>query len=126
MKKILLAIALFIIMGCNTDKPDPIIGTWALVDIIAYRPITGEKLSAAADIKTWTFHESGSAYVNGSTPMTYTIDGKYLSLTYVNSGRTITYEIVELTESTLKVYSFTPPNQYQDGVELWFTFTKMP
>lgn len=82
-------------------------------------------LSGTTDVKTWTFQESGSAYINGSTPLTYAIRGKRLIHTYVNTGVKKEYQIDELSESTLKVYFPFVPGAYQDAMHQWYTFTRM-
>ena len=125
MRKILLIIFLFSFIGCSKEMPNPIVGTWALVDYTAINVRTGEKMSASTDVKTWTFKDGGSAYINGSTPLTYTINDRYLTISYVSSGKEIVYEIEELTTTTLKVYWYFVPGKYQYGMDEWYTFTKM-
>ena len=82
-------------------------------------------VSGQTDVKTWTFLESGSAYINGSTPIIYTINGKFLTHSYMNKELEIVYEIEELSSTTLKVYWYRVPGKYQDGMDNWYTFTKM-
>ena len=120
-----MTILLFTLIGCTKENQDPIIGTWALIDYTAINVRTMKKMSASTDVKTWTFHETGTAYINNATPLTYTINGKYLTLSYVNTGREIVYEIEELSDSRLKVYWYFVPGQYQDGMDQWYTFIKM-
>ena len=127
MKKIFIAFSLLFIIACSkeTETPNPLLGTWALVDFTAIYTSTGNKTTASTDVETWTFQDYGSAYVNGGTPIQYTLDGKYLSMTYVTTGVHNTYFIEVLTESTLKVYWKFPRNEHQEEMDLWYTFTKM-
>lgn len=126
MKRILIMfIGVLLIVGCSKETNNQILGTWALVEYTAINVRTGECLKAETDVKTWTFTKGGSAYVNGSTPLTYTINGKYLTTKYLKTGREIVYEIVELSKSKLKVYWYAAPGKYQDGTDMWYTFTKM-
>ena len=53
----------FLVVSCNKDIPNPIIGTWALVDYTAYSTESGRKLNPATGVESWTFRKSGSAYV---------------------------------------------------------------
>lgn len=124
MKKIIVLLLLVLAIGCSKDAPD-IVGTWALKDFTAINARTGEKLNGATDVKTWTFNREGSAYVNGNIPMTYTMNGKYLSLVNVNTGNEMVYEVEELSLYTLKVYWYAMPGKYQDGTDCWYTFSKM-
>lgn len=124
-KRLLIALSLLIVVGCNKDTYNSILGTWALVDYTAINVRTGEKLNAITDVKTWTFCDSGSAYINGSTPITYTINDRFLTFKYINTGKEFVYEIEDLTESILKVYFYFVPGRYQDGMDQWYTFTKM-
>ena len=125
MKRILIAISLLFVVGCSKDDSQRIVGTWALVDYTAINVRTGKVMSSATDVQTWTFYDSGSAYVNGATPLTYYIMGKHLTITYVNSGLEVVYEIEELSETNLKVYWYFVPGKYQDGMDNWYTFIKM-
>lgn len=122
-KRILFVVLLLIAAGCEKDQQDLIVGTWALIDYTVIDNNTGEEVLGGTDVETWTFNNAGSAYVNGSTPMTYTIEEKHLTITYVSSGTRIRYDIEELTHSTLKVHWFVPSGQY--GFDDWYTFTRM-
>ena len=125
MKRILMMLlGVLLVVGCSKETQNPIVGKWALVDYTAINVRTGKKMSASTDVKTWTFRDGGSAYINGSTPLTYTINDKYLTISYVSSGKEIVYEIEELTTTTLKVYWYFVPGKYQDGMDEWYTFTK--
>ena len=123
--RIILALSLLLICACGKMKPNPIVGTWALVDYTHVNIRTGKMVSGQTDVKTWTFLESGSAYINGSTPITYTINDRFLTFKYINTGKEFVYEIEDLTESTLKVYFYFVPGRYQDGMDQWYTFKKM-
>ncbi len=124
-KKIVLAISILLICGCSKERPNPIVGTWALVDYTYVNIRTGKKSTGSTNVKTWTFKDSRSAYINGSTPLTYAIKGKCLIHTYINTGMVKEYQIEELSESTLKVYFPFVPGPYQDALHQWYTFTRM-
>ena len=126
MRKILLFLLVAVVIGCTKDTlSKQILGNWALVDYTCVNARTNNQMSAATDVKMWTFTNSGSAYVNGSTPLTYTLNGKRLSVTYVNNGKVIDYDIEELSSTTLKVYWFEKMGKNQDNLHCWYTFTKM-
>lgn len=128
MKRVLeMLLCILLLAGCSTKEamPDPILGTWALVEYTYLNYRTGKMSSGKTDVETWIFKEGGTAYVNGATPLTYTLVGNILTMTYVSSGKEIVYEIEELTTTTLKVYWYFVPGKYQDGMDEWYTFTKM-
>jgi len=119
MKRIIFILMFFLVVSCSKDIPNPIVGTWALVDYTAYSTELGRKLNAATGVESWTFRKSGSAYVNGGTPMSYEVNGNTLSLYNLKMKTTQYYQIEELTEYTLKVY------WRATSSDNWYTFTKM-
>lgn len=128
MKRVLeMLLCILLLAGCSTkeEKPDPIVGTWALVEFTHLNYRTGKMLSGKTDVETWIFKEGGTAYVNGATPLTYTLIGNILTMTYVKSGTEKVYIVEELTEATLRVRWDTPNTQASDGGKDWYTFTKM-
>lgn len=126
MKRILIILlGILLVVGCSKETPNPIVGTWALYDYGVTNARTGKALTASTDVKTWTFNESGSAYINGSIPLTYVIKDNILVLTYVRSGKEQSYKIVELNDHYLEVEWTTIPGKYQDPSEWWYCFSKM-
>lgn len=126
MRKVLVALLLAAAIGCTKDFPsEMIVGDWALVEYFVTNDKTGTQVSATTDVKLWTFHKSGSAYVNGATPLTYTISGKRLRLIYVNNGNEANYEIWTLSPTNLEVYWHTNVPYVNYGYNHWYTFTKM-
>lgn len=119
MKRILLLLSLFFVIACEKEGKDLIFGTWALVDYTVIDTKTGKEVSGGTDVKTWMFNDAGSAYVNGGTPLTYKINGDHLTITYVNTGNTVKYDIEELTKSTLRVY------WHSSWYDNWYKFSRM-
>lgn len=123
----LLAILAMFVVGCQKES-DPILGVWALVDYQCY--INGHQTLASTDVKTWTFKEGHVGYINSNTPIEHNTNGVFLTLTYVKSGKSMTYEIQELTDNMLQVYWNKPkiyikPGDYLDGSDNIYIFKKM-
>ena len=128
MKRVLeMLLCILLLAGCSTkeEKPDPIVGTWALLEYthLSYR--TGKMTSWKADVETWIFKEGGTAYIDGATPLTYTLIGDILTITHVKTGKETVYIVEELTETSLRFRLDIPSTQVSDGGKYWYTFTKM-
>ena len=125
MKRILMMLlGVLLVVGCSKETQNPIVGKWALVDFSSTNKRTGQLHTASTDVKMWTFEESGSAYINGATPATYTIKDNNLVFKFP-SGKEASYKILRLDEQNLEVTWTTIPEKYQDPSEWWYCFTKM-
>ena len=125
MKRILMIIGIILVAGCSKNANNLIVGTWAMVDFSVTNLRTGEKVNGKTDIKMWTFNENGYAFKNGSTPLTYVLNGGHLTFTYLNSGNKQSFDVLKLNDKNLEVTWTSTPGAYQDASEWWYCFAKM-
>ena len=128
MKRLALILILALcVAGCTKDERQ-IQGVWALIDYQCF--MNGSQTLASTDIKTWTFKKDGIGYINGETPIEYKKIGSDLTITYIQSGKSKTYEIQELTDTRLQVFQSTPrfyikPGEYLDGHDDVYIFKRI-
>lgn len=129
MKRIVYILILTLCVAGCTKEDRQIQGVWALTDFLCYKE-DGTQTLASTDIKTWTFKKDGIGYINGGTPIEYKKIGSELTITYIQSGKSKTYEIQELTGTRLKVFQSTPrfyikPGDYLDGHDDVYIFKRI-
>lgn len=104
-----LIIGILALLGCTKADPDLIVGNWKIATCFVTYANGETGYTDAYPVRTWSFKEDGTGYIDGKTIMEWSRRDFFLFITDYSIAKTLRYEIITLTDKMLKVYWYYTP-----------------